>query len=535
MNNYTVLFPWRWVVFVSILVFLFGCQSDSKQADNDPPPNIIFILSDDHAYQAISAYGHKLNQTPNIDRIAREGALFTRSFVSNSICAPSRSAILTGKHSHINGKVDNFHPFDWNQNNLAKSLKRGGYQTALIGKIHLDGTPQGFDYYNVLPGQGHYYNPDFIENGVRTQHQGYVTTLTTQFALDWLKNKRASDQPFVLFYNQKAPHRMWMPEPRYFEAFETVNFEVPNNFFDDYAGRPAAAQHEMGVFKDLDLVYDLKLLDQGNTIKSPYRSFFQNNYDRMSAEQQSRWDAHYQKIISDFMIQDPKGQALALWKYNRYMRDYLSTVQSVDDGVGEVLDYLDAEGLSENTIIIYTSDQGFYLGEHGWFDKRYMYEESFRTPLLVRYPKKIKPGLVVEELVQNIDFMPTLMDYAGLSVDPDVQGMSFKPLLDQEAVQWRNALYYTYYEYPGEHNVPRHHGIRTKDYKLIHFYYDLNHWELYDLKNDPNEMNNRYDDPSYTDIRSELHQQLADLRELYKDSDAMDQYYLENTLKNQEN
>jgi len=213
----------------------------------------------------------------------------------------------------------------------------------------------------------------------------------------------------------------------------------------------------------------------------------------------------------------------------------LSTVQSVDDGVGEVLDYLDAEGLSENTIIIYTSDQGFYLGEHGWFDKRYMYEESFRTPLLVRYPKKIKPGLVVEELVQNIDFMPTLMDYAGLSVDPDVQGMSFKPLLDQEAVQWRNALYYTYYEYPGEHNVPRHHGIRTKDYKLIHFYYDLNHWELYDLKNDPNEMNNRYDDPSYTDIRSELHQQLVDLRELYKDSDAMDQYYLENTLKNQEN
>ncbi len=517
------------LIFLMLVMTLSSCKNNQETTSTQP--NIVFIMSDDHAYQAISAYGHGLNNTPNIDRIAKEGAIFNKGFVNNSICAPSRAAILTGKHSFKNGKVDNLQPFNWNQDNFAKALQKNGYQTALVGKIHLDGLPQGFDYSNVLPGQGQYYSPDFIENGVKKTYPGYVTHVTTDIALDWLKNKREKDKPFLLMYHQKAPHRTWMPEEKYFTLLDSVNFEPPANFFDDYEDRPAAASQEMSIFKDMDLVYDLKMLDKDGDIKTKYRGMFQRKYDRMTDEQKAAWDAYYDPIIEDFKSQNLEGRELAAWKYNRYMHDYLRVIQSVDDGVGQVLDYLKENGLEENTIVVYTSDQGFYLGEHGWFDKRFMYEESFRTPILMKYPKEIKPGTVIDELVQNIDFAPTFLDYAGVEIDESIQGESLRDLVKGEASEWRNAIYYTFYEYPAEHKVKRHYGVRTNRYKLIHFYYDIDKWELYDLEKDPSEMHNVYNDPAYASIKEDMHKQLERMRVKYGDSDALNEEHLNRYLK----
>jgi len=509
--------------------FLLACSAQEAEKEQ---PNIVFIMSDDHGYQAVSAYGYGLNHTPNIDRIAEEGALFTRAFVTNSICAPSRAVMLTGKHSFVNGKVDNVEPFDWTQDNVAKELQKAGYQTAMIGKIHLNGLPQGFDYSNVVVGQGQYYNPDFIENGEKKQYHGYCTQITTDIALDWLKNKRDKNKPFLMLYHQKAPHRTWMPEEKYFDLFKDSIFTPPANFFDNYEGRLPAAHNEMGIWKHMDLTYDLKMLDEEGDIKTHYRPYAERLYKRMDDEQRAAWDAHYKPLIEEFKKLDPKGKELALWKFNRYMQDYLATVQSVDDGVGEVLDYLDEAGLTENTIVIYTSDQGFYLGEHGWFDKRFMYEESFRTPLLMRYPKEIKPGTVIDDLVQNLDFAPTFLDYAGTAIPEDMQGESFRTLVANDGnVPWRDAIYYTYYEYPGEHSVERHYGVRTDRYKLIHFYYDSDTWELYDLEKDPMEMNNVYDNPDYADVQADMHKKLIDIRKKYGDSDELDQMYLKKFLK----
>lgn len=507
-----------------------SCKTTVEE-QKDTRPNIVFIMSDDHAYQAISAYGYGLNNTPNIDRIGKEGAIFNRFFITNSICAPSRAVMLTGKHSHINGKVDNISPFNWDQDNFAKSLQSAGYQTALIGKIHLDGLPQGFDYSNVLPGQGQYYAPDFIENGVKKTIPGYITQVTTDLALNWLKEKRDDSKPFLLLYHQKAPHRTWMPEEKYLGLFDSVKIDAPANFFDDFEGREAAKTQEMSILKDMDLVYDLKLLDKEDELQTHYRKNFQKQYGRMTPEQKAVWDAYYNPIIEEFKSMDLEGEKLALWKYGRYIRDYLSTVQSVDDGVGQVLDYLKENDLEQNTIVVYTSDQGFYLGEHGWFDKRFMYEESFRTPLLVRYPKEIKPGTEINGLVQNLDFAPTFLDYAGLDISKDIQGKSFRKLVNGEASEWRDAVYYTYYEYPGEHRVKRHYGIRTDRYKLIHFYYDIEDWELYDLQKDPYEMNNIYNDPEYSSIQKELHENLKELREKYGDSEALTQENLDRYLE----
>lgn len=496
------------------------------QANKAKRPNIVFIMSDDHAYQAISAYGYGLNSTPNIDRIATEGAIFSRCFVANSICAPSRATMLTGKFTHMNGKIDNIRVFDWNQPNVAKILQQNGYKTALIGKIHIDGNPQGFDYWNVLPEQGQYYNPEFIENGVMRKYHGYCTKITTDLALDWLENKRDKNKPFLLLYHHKAPHRTWMPEEKYFDLFKGKTFSPPSNFFDDYSGRPAASAQGMSISKDMDLVYDLKMLDEQGDIKTNYRRSAQNIYARMDPIQKTAWDKHYKPIIEDFKARKLTGKELVLWKYDRYMKDYLSTVQSVDDGVGEVLDYLDKNGLKENTIVIYTSDQGFYLGEHGWFDKRFMYEESFRTPFLIRYPKEIKPGSNISQLVQNIDFAPTFLDYAGVKVPADMQGESFRKVVAGKNVTWRDAVYYQYYEYPGEHKVKRHYGIRTDRYKLIHFYYDIDEWELFDLEKDPNEMKNVYNDSDYAKVKALMHSKLEDLRKKYKDSDELNQQFL---------
>lgn len=522
-----------YLLALSVVMLSFSCKNDKKEvvAEKNVRPNIVFIMSDDHAYQAISAYGHGLNNTPNIDRIATEGAIFNKGFVTNSICAPSRAVVLTGKHSFVNGKVDNVSPFNWDQDNFAKILQKNGYQTAMIGKIHLDGLPQGFDYSNVLPGQGQYYSPDFIENGVKKTYPGYITKVTTDIALDWLDNKREKDKPFLMMYHQKAPHRTWMPEGKYLTLMDDKTFDPPANFFDDYKGRPAAAKHEMGIFKDMDVVYDLKMLDKEGDLKTKYRKYFQAKYDRMTDAEKQDWDAYYDPIIADFKASKLEGKELALWKYNRYMHDYLRTIQSVDDGVGEVLDYLKENGLEENTIVVYTSDQGFYLGEHGWFDKRFMYEESFRTPILVKYPKEIKAGTVVDGLVQNLDFAPTFLDYAGVEIPKEIQGESFRKLVKGEASEWRDAIYYTYYEFPGEHHVKRHYGVRTDRYKLIHFYYDIDQWELYDLEKDPSEMSNLYNDPAYKAVKEDMHKQLVKMRTQYGDSDELDEKSLAKYLK----
>lgn len=494
-------------------------------APKQTSPNIIFVMSDDHAYQAISAYGHGLNQTPNIDRIAKEGAIFMRSCVTNSLCAPSRAVILTGKHSFKNGKIDNSVPFDWNQDNFAKRLQGSGYQTALVGKIHLDGLPQGFDYSMVLPGQGQYYNPDFIENGVKKNFSGYVTTLTTEFALDWLDKKRDKSKPFCLMVHQKAPHRNWLPEEKYLDLYENQDFPFPENFFDDYSGRGTAAHtQEMGVVKDMEWGHDWKFE------KDPYTgqpTKFVWNLAGMNEVQRRAWHKAYDKRNEEFLKKMPVGNDLAKWKYLRFLRDYLKCIKSIDDGVGELLTYLDKNGLAENTIVVYTSDQGFFLGEHGWFDKRFMYEESFRTPLVIRYPKEIKPGTTIDKLVQNLDFAPTFLDYAGVVSPEDMQGESFRKLVSGKTRKWRDAAYYTFYEYPAVAMVKRHHGIATERYKLIHYYYDVDEWEMYDLKNDPHEMKSVYNNPAYASVQKKLHAKLTKLREYYGDSDELDHRFIE--------
>ncbi|MGB2129228.1 MAG: sulfatase family protein [Flavicella sp.] len=508
------------------LLYAFVCiytvKGQNKKTHNSKKqPNIIFMMSDDHSYKAISAYGYGLNNTPNIDRIASEGALFQNSFVTNSICAPSRAVMLTGKHSFINGKIDNKNTFNWKQDNIAKQLKKIGYTTALVGKIHLKGKPQGFDYSNVLPGQGQYYNPDFIENGKKKNYPGYVTKVTTDIAMDWLKNIRDTQKPFFLIYNQKAPHRTWMPEPKYFDLFDSIRFPIPETYFDNYEGRLAAQTQAMGIAKDMSVVYDLKMLDKKGEIQAKYRKNAEKMYLRMDSVQKKQWDAYYEPIIADFKKEKRTGKELALWKYQRYMQDYLSTIQSVDDGVGTLLDYLDANNLTENTIVIYTSDQGFYIGEHGWFDKRFMYEESFKTPFLMRYPASLKRGTVVNKMIQNLDYLPTLLEYAGGEIPESAQGISFRKLLDNPNTPWRKSIYYTYYEYPGGHDVKRHYGIRTERYKLIHFYHDIETWELYDLKKDPQEMHNLYGKTKVKNIQSELHANLIKLQKEYGDSKAL--------------
>jgi arylsulfatase A-like enzyme len=508
-------------------VSMFSCAPQKQEAQR---PNILFIMSDDHAYQAVSAYGHGLNETPGIDRLASEGAIFTRATVTNSICAPSRAVLLTGKHSFVNGKVDNVQPFNWDQDNFPKLMQANGYQTAMIGKIHLDGIPQGFDFSMVLPGQGQYYNPDFLIDGERVRKEGYCTEIITETTLDWLKNKRDPNKPFCVLYHQKAPHRNWLPAPKYVNMYDDKTFEPPANFFDDYEGRGRAAkEQEMQIDGHAMWGHDFKLIVDPNGDSTN----FIRDIRRMNNEQRTNWMAAYEDENQEFLNNMPEGKELALWKFNRYIKDYLRTIKSVDDGVSEVLDYLDEAGLAENTIVVYTSDQGFYLGEHGWFDKRFMYEESFRTPLLIRYPKEIEPGTKIDKLVQNLDFAPTFLDYAGIEIPEEMQGESFRKLIAGETNEWRDAVYYTYYEYPSVHMVKRHYGVATDRYKLMHFYYDIDEWEMYDLETDPMEMKNVYDNPEYADVLEMLHKKLEELREYYGDSDELNDKFLKAYLDHQ--
>lgn len=531
------------IVFLVLSAGMLGCFPETKETER---PNIVFIMADDHAYQAISAYSDELMQTPNIDRLANEGAIFTRATVTNSICAPSRAVMLTGKHSFVNGKVDNHQPFDWEQPNFPKLMQASGYQTAMIGKIHLDGIPQGFDFSMVLPGQGHYFNPDFLIEGEKVQIEGYVSDIITETSLDWLKNKRDPDKPFCLLYHHKAPHREWEPAERHYREFTQRTFREPASLFDDYEGRGTAAKTaEMNILEHMNWAGDSKLYPETMeelgiepTVLNPNNeswdlAAFERTIGRYNAEQKAAWDEVYGPINEEFKKQYPNmsEEDLMRWRFQRYMQDYLGTIAGIDEGVGQVLDYLDEAGLAENTIVVYTSDQGFYLGEHGWFDKRFMYEESFRTPLLIRYPKEIKPGTEIDKLVQNLDFAPTFLDYTGIEVPQEMQGESFRKLVAGKTDQWRDAVYYTYYEYPSVHMVKRHYGMTTERYKLIHFYYDIDEWEMYDLETDPMEMKNIYDDPAYAGVQEMLHEKLDSLREYYGDNDENNQRFLKEYLE----
>lgn len=477
-------------VISTLILMLAATQSMAENAK----PNIVWLFSDDHAYQAIGAYGGRfedINLTPNIDRLANEGMVFDRAYVGNSICAPSRATLLTGKHSHLNGKIDNRGGFNHDQQQFQKILQKNGYQTAMIGKIHLSGAMQGFDYWEVLPGQGRYWDPVFVTEEGKTVYEGrHSTEVITERALSWLENDRDKDKPFMLMVHYKAPHRRWEPMTHMKEKFSTMTFPEPDSLFDDYKGRGTAAnEQDMTICTTMSLDKDLK------ADTSPRKEFLEEN--------------------------SLEGDALVRWKYQMYMRDYLACIAGVDENIGKILDHLAATGLDKNTIVMYSADQGFYLGEHGWFDKRFMYEESFRMPLLARWPGVIKAKTRNSDLVQNIDYAETFLDIAGIEAPADMQGESLVPLLKGETPDdWREHLYYHYYEYPGTHSVLRHEGVSSKRYKLIRFYGidapDGEEWEFYDLEKDPSEMKSQYDNKKYADEIAELKIELANLREKYE-------------------
>lgn len=524
-----------------LIVILFAALSLSctqKKEEVIQRPNILFIMSDDHAYQAISAYSDKLIQTPNIDRIAEEGLLFSNACVSNSICAPSRATILTGKHTHLNGKIDNKMPFDTTQVTFPQLFQEAGYETAMFGKLHFGNNPKGVDEFMILPGQGHYINPDFITPRGDTTITGYVTDIITDLTLTWLQEKRNKEKPFMMMYLHKAPHRPWWPSPEKFAEFSKKTFPEPESLFDDYKNRGTAAKTaEMNLYEHMMYNHDSKVRPEtieamSNVLPEveEYKNGFYGPYDRANESQKKLYDVVLDSINNDFKNNWPSmsKEDKMRWKYQRYMQDYLGTISSVDDNVGRVLDYLDESGLAENTIVIYTSDQGFYLGEHGWFDKRFVYDESFKTPLLIRWPNKITAGTTNDEMVQNLDFAQTFLEAAGIKAPEDMQGESLIPLMKGDTASWsREAVYYHYYEYPSVHMVKRHYAIVTKEFKLVHFYYDVDEWELYDRLKDPQEMNNVYHDPAYAEKVKELHIKLDDLRVKYKDSPELDQKYID--------
>jgi arylsulfatase A-like enzyme len=527
------------------LILISSCTTSKKEDSSALPskPNILFIMSDDHAYQAISAYDDRLIKTPNIDRIANEGMLFTNACVTNSICAPSRAVILSGKHSHMNGKIDNRFPFDTSQVTFPQILQDGGYQTAMFGKLHFGNNPKGFDQFKILPGQGQYYNPDFItKNEGRVNIEGYTTDIITDMTLDWLDKEREKDKPFLLMYLHKAPHRAWLPAKRHYTEYINKTFPEPETLFDDYEGRGTAAKEaEMNLLTHMmwggdskippEVVRELDLprVSQWDT------SIYKNNLNRMTDDQRADWDQIYNPMVEEFKKNYPgmSEKEKMSWRYQRYMQDYLGSIAAVDDGVGEVLDYLKETGLDKNTIVVYTSDQGFYLGEHGWFDKRFVYNESFKTPLLVKWPGVIEAGTTNTQMVQNLDFAQTFLAAAGMEAPKEMQGESLIPLFQGQTEGFRDAVYYHYYEYPAEHAVKRHYAFVNEDYKLIHFYYDVDEWELYDRKKDPQEMKSVYDDPEYADIVVDLKEKLVEMRKYYKDSPELDQKFIEKyeTLK----
>ncbi len=494
------------ILFVLVLSAPAGLAADKR-------PNILFIFSDDHAYQAIGCYGSQVNKTPNLDRIANEGMRFDRCFVTNSICGPSRAVILTGKYSHLNGFVRNGNTFNGRQQNVAKLLRQAGYQTALVGKWHLKSEPTGFDYYHRLIGQGPYYNPTMRTNAgdvgpqgfLDKKHTGYTTEIITDLALDWLQERRSQDQPFLLMYQHKAPHRNWQPGPKQLTHYDDVTIPEPETLYDDYQGRTSAASNQAMTIEHHMNANDLKLVPQRG----------------LTPAQREAWDKAYGPKNRAFQEAKLEGKALLQWKFQRYAKDYLRCIDSVDENVGRVLDYLEESGLDQNTIVIYSSDQGWYLGEHGWYDKRWMYEESFRTPLMVRWPGRVKPGSVSNAMVMNLDFPELFLEAAGAEIPDDMQGRSILPILEgRQPDDWRTSIYYHYYEFPGAHSVAKHYGVRTERHKLIHFY-ELDEWELFDLESDPHELQSVYDDPKYADVQAAMKKELARLRDQYHDDGSV--------------
>ena len=525
MNNIIILFS---------LFIIFSCAKKDDIKKNRP--NILFIMSDDHAYQAISAYSERLLHTPNIDKIAEQGAIFDNACVTNSICAPSRATILTGKHNHINGKIDNRSPFDTSQVTFPQLFQQAGYQTAMFGKLHFGNNPKGVDDFMILPGQGHYVNPDFITKNGDTTIIGYVTDIITDLTLDWLKNKRDPHKPFLMMYLHKAPHRPWWPSPEKFQEYTKKEFPLPKTLFDDYKNRGIAAKSaEMNLLKDLRYGHDskirpavLKSMSEVEPFVEPYNwggsDGFTTSYIRFNEDQKALYDPVIDSINVWFKdnwssLTDKEKME---WKYQRYMQDYLGCIASVDENMGRVLNYLEENGLDENTIVIYTSDQGFYLGEHGWFDKRWMYEESFKMPFVIKNPRTIKAGTTSDAMVMNVDFAPTLLDMAGLEIPSEMQGKSFKGAFEGGLKNQRKSVYYHYYEWPIWHKVQPHYGVRTDRYKLMHFYYSMDEWELYDLKTDPNEMHNIYSEAS-PELIEMLKKELQELRKEYKDDGSVEQ------------
>jgi arylsulfatase A-like enzyme len=485
------------LTFAAALAFS-GFASRPLQAAQQP--NIVFIFSDDHAYQAVSAYkdSRKLNETPNIDRLAKEGMLFHRCLVPNSICGPSRAVVQTGKYNHINGFFNNTNcKFDGSQQTFPKMMKAAGYQTAMIGKWHLMTDPQGFDYWNILPGQGVYYNPPMIEMGVTKKHDGYVTDIITEETIKWMK-ARDKTKPFLMMCQHKAPHREWEPPIRYLDHDKGKVYEEPASLFDDYENRGMAV-------RDQDMTLEKTITPKDMKLVAP---------PQLTPEQREKWDAYYNPRNEAFLKADLKGQDLVKWRYQRYMHDYLACVKAVDDSVGEILKYLQDEGIADNTIVVYSADQGFYLGEHGWFDKRWAFEESIRAPLLVRWPGVTRPGSECTEIVSNLDFGETFLDAAGLKVPDDMQGRSLVPILKgQTPADWRKSFYYHYYEYPQPHHVRPHYGVITDRYKLLHFYApDVDYWELYDREKDPGEMRSFFGNPDYKQVTADLMAEVQRLR-----------------------
>jgi arylsulfatase A-like enzyme len=484
-----------------LLGFLAICAFAVSQVFAANRPNILFIMSDDHAAHAISAYGSKVNQTPHLDRIANEGVRLERCFVTNSICTPSRATILTGKYSHLNG-VPVFNKFDGSQSTVSKLLQSAGYYTGVIAKWHLTSEPTGFDYWDIVPGQGRYFDPVFYNASGRRTIKGYVTDITTDLAIDFLNN-RPQEKPFFLMLHHKAPHRPWEPDEKHKAMFAGKQIPEPATLRDDHSTRTDAIRNcRQKVFTDLNR-RDLKL-------GPPPTDLSKQDAEKWMAEVPTEVDVDG-KVL--------KGPELHAWMYQRYMRDYLACIQSVDDNIGRVLDYLDQKKLADNTLVIYTSDQGFFLGDHGLYDKRFMYEPSLKMPFLARWPAAIKPGTTQDAIAINTDFAPTFLNAAGLPVPKDMQGRSLLPILKGDRPpDWRTSMYYRYYHDPGDHHTAAHYGVRTDTHKLIYFW-KLKQWEMYDLQNDPDELHNLYNDPVQQSTVQALKDELQRLKREVKDDD----------------
>ena len=547
--------------FAALSCIAATAQAQQKAAAATQRPNIVYIMCDDHAFQCISAYGSpisKLAPTPNIDRIAERGMRFDRAFVENSLSTPSRACLMTGLYSNQNGQRQLGEGIDTTRTFFTEQLQQAGYQTAVVGKWHMGCDPKGFDYYHIYNDQGQYYNPQYRgtdTDGKYIVEEGYSTDLTTDHALSFIEH-RDTNKPFCLLLHHKAPHRNWLANTKYFGLYDNVNFPMPETFYDDYETRGSAVRtQKMSVTKDMRWEQDFKvpeMLDTANADSWDSYLSLMNEVNRMNPEQRIAWGKYYFPRNRRLLEARLTGKELDEWKYQNYIRDYMSVIKSVDESVGRVLDYLDSHGLTDNTIIVYTSDQGFYMGEHGWFDKRFMYEESLRTPLLIAYPGHIQPGTVCNKLVQNIDYAPTFLDLAGVSKPKELPGRSLTPIFKagDKVKGWRSSIYYHYYDYPTYHMVRKHDGVRTDRYKLIHFYGEggldavkenkyqrqpgtrehgcmtyltslgyfepkdsaVNYNELYDLQADPHELNNLYGKPGYEKITKQLQKQLNDYR-----------------------